>query len=34
MAARGVKEEDLIEGVVISSAPTLVHDAGSGILSI
>jgi predicted peroxiredoxin len=34
MAARGIKAEDLIDGVIISSAPTLVHDADNGILTI
>ncbi len=34
MAKRGLKAEDLIDGVIISSAPTLVHDAESGVITI
>ena len=34
MAARNIKEEDLIDNVTISSAPTLVHDAKNGVITI
>ena len=34
MAERNIGEEDLIDGVTISSAPTLVHDAESGVITI
>ncbi len=31
---RNIKESDLIDGVIISSAPTLVHDAANAVLTI
>ena len=34
MAARNLTEKDLLDGVIISSAPTLVHDAENGVITI
>ena len=34
MKSRNIKAEDLIDNVIISSAPTLVHDAEHGIITI
>ncbi len=31
---RNIPEEDLVDGVILSSAPTLVHDARNGIITI
>jgi predicted peroxiredoxin len=34
MAQRNISEGDLVDGVIISSAPTLVHDASGGVITI
>ena len=34
MAERNISKEDLLDKVIISSAPTLVHDAENGVITI